>query len=167
TFLQEEFLKAAPTRLKGIALIPLQDIGEAVKELRRAVTALRMVGAILPAVGLRRPLGDPYYDPVYEEAQRLGAMLAVHGAPAKRPDLLPLRVGRADAAGRGGRPQRRAVLLRLGLPPRADPRVPRVGDRVPDANGPQRRRQGTDHVRQREASLPALRPGRRSWDENS
>ncbi len=83
TFLQEEFLKAAPTRLKGIALIPLQDIGEAVKELRRAVTALRMVGAILPAVGLRRPLGDPYYDPVYEEAQRLGAMLAVRGAPAQ------------------------------------------------------------------------------------
>src|SRR5438046_542767 len=32
TFLQEEFLKAAPTRLKGIALIPLQDIGEAVME---------------------------------------------------------------------------------------------------------------------------------------
>src|SRR5213595_2382758 len=69
--------------INGLALIPLQDIGEAVKELRRAVTALRMVGAILPAVGLRRPLGDPYYDPVYEEAQRLGAMLAVHGAPAQ------------------------------------------------------------------------------------
>src|SRR5437867_4397702 len=71
TFLQEEFLKAAPTRLKGIALIPLQDIGEAVKELRRAVTALRMVGAILPAVGLRRPLGDPYSDPVYEVDERM------------------------------------------------------------------------------------------------
>ena len=83
TFLSEEFLKAAPERLKGMALIPLQDIGEAVKELRRAVTALGMVGAILPAVGLRRPFGDACYAPLYEEAQRLQCVLAVHGAPAQ------------------------------------------------------------------------------------
>jgi uncharacterized protein len=83
TFLSEEFLKQAPGRLKGMALIPLQDVGEAVKELRRAVTTLGMVGAILPAVGLRRPFGEPYYDPLYAEAQRLGCMLAVHGAPAQ------------------------------------------------------------------------------------
>jgi len=82
-FLYGEFLKAAPKRLKGIALIPLQDIQEAVKELRRAVTELGMVGAVLPAVGLRRPFGESYYDPVYNEAQRLGCMLAVHGAPAQ------------------------------------------------------------------------------------
>jgi predicted TIM-barrel fold metal-dependent hydrolase len=42
-----------------------------------------MVGAILPAVGLRRPLGDASYAPLYEEAQRLGCALAVHGAPAQ------------------------------------------------------------------------------------
>ncbi len=83
TFLHEEYLKAAPTRLKGMALIPLQDIAEAIKELRRAVTEFGMVGAILPAVGLRRPFGEAYYDPVYEEAQRLDCMLAVHGAPAQ------------------------------------------------------------------------------------
>jgi hypothetical protein len=83
TFLYEEFLRAAPGRLKGMALIPLQDVGEAVKELRRAVTVLGMVGAILPAVGLRRPLGDACYEPLYEEAQRLGCALAVHGAPAQ------------------------------------------------------------------------------------
>lgn len=83
TFLHEEFLKAAPRRLKGMALIPLQDVDEAVKELQRAVGALGMVGAILPAVGLRRPLGDAYYRPLYEEAQRLGCALAVHGAPAQ------------------------------------------------------------------------------------
>ena len=82
-FLYEEFLKAAPKRLKGMALVPLQDIHEAVKELRRAVTELGMVGAILPAVGLRRPFGEAYYEPLYEEAQRLGCMFAVHGAPAQ------------------------------------------------------------------------------------
>ena len=83
TFLHAEFLSVAPARLKGMALIPLQEIPEAVKELRRAVTEFGMVGAILPAVGLRRPFGDPQYDPVYEEAERLGCMLAVHGAPAQ------------------------------------------------------------------------------------
>ena len=83
TFLHTEFLQVAPNRLKGIALIPLQDIPEAVKELRRAVRELGMVGAVLPAVGLRIPFGDRYYDPVYEEAERLGCMLAVHGAPAQ------------------------------------------------------------------------------------
>jgi len=83
TFLYEQFLTAAPKRLKGMALIPLQDIHEAVKELGRAVTELGMVGAVLPAVGLRRPFGESYYDPLYEEAQRLGCTLAVHGAPAQ------------------------------------------------------------------------------------
>ncbi len=83
TFLYTEFLRVAPNRLKGIALIPLQDIPEAVKELRRVVKEFGMVGAVLPAVGLRRPFGDSYYDPLYAEAERLGCMLAVHGAPAQ------------------------------------------------------------------------------------
>ncbi|HWP35656.1 MAG TPA: amidohydrolase family protein, partial [Thermodesulfobacteriota bacterium] len=84
TWLAEEFLKADPRRLKGVALVPLQDVDEAVRELRRAVGELGMVGAVLPAVGLRRPLGDPYYDPFYAEAQALGCMLAVHGGPAQQ-----------------------------------------------------------------------------------
>jgi predicted TIM-barrel fold metal-dependent hydrolase len=83
TFLYTEFLRVAPDRLKGMALIPLQDIPEAVKELRRAITELGMVGAVLPAVGLRVPFGDPHYDPLYAEAERLGCMLAIHGAPAQ------------------------------------------------------------------------------------
>ncbi len=40
-------------RLKGMALIPVQDPPAAVAELRRAVTELGFVGAVLPAVGLR------------------------------------------------------------------------------------------------------------------
>jgi predicted TIM-barrel fold metal-dependent hydrolase len=68
-------------RLRGMALIPLQSIPDAVAELRRAVKELGFVGAVLPAVGLRQPLGDTRYDPVYEAAQDLGALLAVHAAP--------------------------------------------------------------------------------------
>ena len=81
-YLYECFTKPEK-RLKGMALIPLQSIPDAVKELRRAVGELGFVGAVLPAVGLRQPLGHDMYRPVYETAQELGALLAVHAAPTQ------------------------------------------------------------------------------------
>jgi hypothetical protein len=73
-------------RLRGVALVPLQSVPDAVKELRRAVTELGMVGAVLPAndadIGLRRGLGHRDFWPIYEEAERLGVPLATHGAPS-------------------------------------------------------------------------------------
>ena len=67
------------SRFKGMAIIPMQDPEEAVKELRRAVTELGMLGAMLPSNGLPELLGAKTYWPVYAEAQRLGCCLAVHG----------------------------------------------------------------------------------------
>jgi len=81
-WLSARYLKVTP-RLKGVALIPLQAPGEAVKELRRAVTKLGMVGAVLPSVGLDKPLGHREFWPIYEETQRLDIPLAVHGAPSR------------------------------------------------------------------------------------
>lgn len=73
-------------RLRGVALLPLQSVPDAVIELRRAVTELGMVGAVLPAnsadIGVRRALGHPDFWPIYEEAQRLNVPLATHGAPS-------------------------------------------------------------------------------------
>ncbi len=73
-------------RLRGVALIPLQNVPEAVKELRRAVEKLGMVGAVLPAnsadIGVRKALGHPDYWPIYEEAERLNVPVATHGAPS-------------------------------------------------------------------------------------
>jgi len=65
-------------RLQGVALLPLQDIPEAIKELKRATQKLGAVGAMLPAVGLRKPLGHEDHWPLFEEAERLGVMLASH-----------------------------------------------------------------------------------------
>ena len=76
-FFTEEFTKTSP-RLKGVALIPFQDVPEGVKELRRAVKELGMVAGMLPAVGLRQPLGHEDYWPIYEEAEKLDCLLAVH-----------------------------------------------------------------------------------------
>jgi predicted TIM-barrel fold metal-dependent hydrolase len=75
-FFHHEFTSASP-RLKGVALLPLQDPAAAVEELRRA-RGLGAVGAMLPAVGLRRPLGHPDFWPIYAEAERLDCMVAVH-----------------------------------------------------------------------------------------
>ncbi len=55
-FLYEEFLRVSP-RLKGAAIIPVQDIPKAVKEVRRAVESLGMVAGLLPTHGpAYRPL---------------------------------------------------------------------------------------------------------------
>lgn len=81
-WLHDRFLRANPVRLKGMALIPLQDPPRAVAELRRAVTELGMVGAILPAAGLTEAFGHRMYWPVYEAAQELNCLLAVHGGPS-------------------------------------------------------------------------------------
>jgi uncharacterized protein len=67
------------SRLKGVALIPLQDVPAAVTELRRAVTELGMVGAMLPSNGLNPHLSAKHFWPVYEEAAKLDCALAVHG----------------------------------------------------------------------------------------
>ena len=67
------------SRLKGIALIPLQEVPAAVTELRRAVKELGMVGAMLPSNGLSPHLSARHFWPVYEEAAKLDCALAVHG----------------------------------------------------------------------------------------
>src|SRR4030095_9542497 len=81
-WLSECYVRVSP-RLLGMALLPLQEPAEAVKELQRAVTKLQFGVAVLPAVGLRRPLGHADFDPVYAEAERLGCALAVHGGPSQ------------------------------------------------------------------------------------
>ena len=78
-FMFEEFLSKSP-RLKAVALLPMQDLEAAVTELRAAVGDYGMVGAMLPALGKHPPLGRRDYFPLYEEAQRLSTMLAVHSA---------------------------------------------------------------------------------------
>ena len=73
-YLYDRFLRHEP-RLKGVAVLPLQDVQAAAAELRRAVQTYRMVGGILPADGMVRPLGHPEFEPLYEEANRLGCLL--------------------------------------------------------------------------------------------
>lgn len=78
TLLHEEFTRVTP-RLRAVALLPVQDPEAAAAELRRAVRDLGCVGGMLAADGPHL-LGDARFDPVWEEAQRLDTMLAVHAS---------------------------------------------------------------------------------------
>jgi uncharacterized protein len=79
TWLYEKFL-SKNSRLKGVALLPFQDVDKAVLELRRAVKELGMLGGMLPSNGeaIHGHFGNKIYWPLYEEAEKLGCALAVH-----------------------------------------------------------------------------------------
>jgi aminocarboxymuconate-semialdehyde decarboxylase len=97
-YLYDRFL-SQESRLKGIAVLPLQDVAAAVAELRRAVKDYGMVGGFLPADGLPRPLGHQDFYPLYEEANRLGCMMAVHSQNSLRNNDLFLWTPRSSDAG--------------------------------------------------------------------
>ncbi len=71
----------AQPRLKGVGLLPLQSIPDAVAEMRRAVTELGLVGVMVPAHGhWQVDLGTEPYFPLYAEAERLDCPVALHAA---------------------------------------------------------------------------------------
>jgi len=78
-WLHGTFLRQSP-RLQGVALLPVQDVDAAARELARAVDELGMVGAVLPALTTDgRPYGHDAFHPLWEEAQRLDVPVALHG----------------------------------------------------------------------------------------
>src|SRR5438094_916767 len=70
-WIHDRFTRVSP-RLRAVALLPVQDVGEAVRELRRCVAELGMPGAVLPAVihGARTVAG-PEFDPLWAAAEEL------------------------------------------------------------------------------------------------
>ena len=72
-----DYCKVSP-RLKAVANLPIYTPDEAAKELNRAVTKLGLCGGMLAAQAHSKNFGNPEFYPLYEEAQRLGAPLAIH-----------------------------------------------------------------------------------------
>jgi predicted TIM-barrel fold metal-dependent hydrolase len=77
-WLAETYLADSPV-FKGMALLPIQEPEAAVEELRRAVTQLGMLGAMLPSTTFVGHIGQKQLWPIYAEANRLGCCLGVHG----------------------------------------------------------------------------------------
>jgi uncharacterized protein len=78
-----DYCRVAPERLIGVAALPMQDAGAAVRELQRAVGRLGMRGVFVrpnPCNG--RALHDPYFDPVWAAAAEAGVPVGLHPSGA-------------------------------------------------------------------------------------
>ncbi|TAJ75294.1 amidohydrolase [bacterium] len=67
-------------RLRGIGLVPFQDVPAAVGEVNRAVTKLGLVGIAIGSFGMKEHLGSRTFWPIYDELQRLNVPLLIHNA---------------------------------------------------------------------------------------
>jgi predicted TIM-barrel fold metal-dependent hydrolase len=65
-------------RFSALATLPLCDPGKSVLELRRAMTELGLPGAMLFSNVNGVALTDGRFEPLYEEADHLGAVLHIH-----------------------------------------------------------------------------------------
>jgi predicted TIM-barrel fold metal-dependent hydrolase len=68
-----------PDRLKGVAMVALQDINAAVREVRRATEELGLVGVMMPTNVRDQDIGKREFWPFYEAVEQLGIGLALHG----------------------------------------------------------------------------------------
>src|SRR5256712_12438600 len=72
-----DYCSADPRRLRAVGLIPCQAPDAAVKELEW-VARQGAVSAMLPTNVYGRNLGDPFFYPIYEAAEKIGLTLSVH-----------------------------------------------------------------------------------------
>jgi len=81
-----DYCQTDSQRLKGVAIVPLQDIDAACREINRAVSEKGMVAAMFPTYFryAQRSAGDPFFDPFYAECERLGVPVAFHATGGER-----------------------------------------------------------------------------------
>ena len=73
-----EFCRAVPSRLKAIAMVNVDDVGEGVKEMERCAK-MGFAGATTTVYPLEgRAYDRPEYDPLWAAAQDLGMPLGLH-----------------------------------------------------------------------------------------
>ena len=76
-----QLVAAHPDRFAACAAVPMQDVGFAMEETRRAVQELGFVGPYIGA-DFGRPLNAPELDPFYALLTELDVPLFIHPAPA-------------------------------------------------------------------------------------
>ena len=78
-----EFCNAVPKRLKGIAMLNIDDVRVGIKELERCAK-MGLVGALIPvSPPEKRPYEKPEYEPLWAAAQDLGIPLSLHIGTAR------------------------------------------------------------------------------------
>lgn len=66
-------------RLYPLGVLPLREPDVAAREMEYAVTELGLKGFEILTDGLPFGLGDRFFDPIYETAEKLGATIGIHG----------------------------------------------------------------------------------------
>ena len=73
-----EMVKGWPERFAGLATLPMQDVGSAVKELERSVQQLDLKGAMIDDKVNGKTFDDPAYLPLFKAAEQMGALIFFH-----------------------------------------------------------------------------------------
>ncbi|HEY7067849.1 MAG TPA: amidohydrolase family protein [Chloroflexota bacterium] len=79
-----------PGRFGAFATLPLPDVDGALEEVTYALDTLGLDGIGLFSSSESKFLGDPLYDPLFEELNRRKALVFMHPAHCKAPDELNL-----------------------------------------------------------------------------
>jgi hypothetical protein len=79
-WLVDDLCGASPERLKGVAIVPLQDVPRAVAEMQRASDKGAVAVTIPPVLG-ERNLDDPSLMPFFEAVADAGVAVGIHSAP--------------------------------------------------------------------------------------
>ena len=83
---QAQRVRAHPARFGAFALLPLPDIDGAVAELNYALDVLRLDGVGLFSSVTDRYLGDPLFDPLFDELNRRKAVVFIHPTHCEAPE---------------------------------------------------------------------------------
>ncbi len=73
-----ELTRQYPDRFAGLANLPLQDVNASVAELERSVRDLGLKGAMIGDHVNGKTFDEPEFEPLWEAAESLGALLLVH-----------------------------------------------------------------------------------------
>ena len=67
-----------PGRMVAMGILPLQDVGEAIRELDRLVKQHRMPSVLIPASVHGKNFDEPEFFPFFERAQELDVLIFIH-----------------------------------------------------------------------------------------
>jgi predicted TIM-barrel fold metal-dependent hydrolase len=88
---QAQMLRDQPTRFGSFALLPLPDVEGALAEIAYALDVLRLDGVGVFSSVNERYLGDPSFDPVFDELNRRKAVVFIHPTHCEAPEHIGLR----------------------------------------------------------------------------